>query len=260
MAILTLTTDFGEGSHYVAQMKGAILSIDPGATIVDITHGVPPQDVRAGGAVVAAAAVRFPSDAIHVVVVDPGVGSTRAIVYVEMEIGRFVLPDNGLLTSLASGYPPLKIVAVENPEFWASQVSRTFHGRDIMAPVAARLGLGLDPDQLGPRRSGLVQIELREARRVGQTIEGEVVDVDSFGNLVTNITREMLAAAPRDESLAIRCDGHETFGLYETYSDQPEMTLLALIGSSDQLELAIVNDSAAAMLGVRAGAPVVVRW
>lgn len=260
MAIVTLTTDFGEGSHYVAQMKGVILSIDPSATVVDLTHSVPPQDVVTGGRRLAAMVVQFPPTAIHVVVVDPGVGSERTIVYVETEVGRFVLPDNGLLTSLASTYPPLKIVAVENPEFWASKVSRTFHGRDIMAPVAAQIGLGLDPDQLGPRRSGLVTLELKEASRVGQTIEGEVVEVDSFGNLITNITRGMLEAAPRDETLSVKCDGHVTFGLYNTYSDQPEMTLVALVGSGDQLELAIVNDSAAAMLGVRVGTPVVVSW
>lgn len=258
--IITLTTDFGEGSRYVAAMKGVILSINPAARLVDVSHCVPPQDVAAGALVLAETAGWFPDGAIHVAVIDPGVGSDRGIVYAEIGGGRFVAPDNGLLSRLAELASPRKIVAVENPEHWRQKVSRTFHGRDIMAPVAARLSLGLDPDRLGGPRDRLVTLPTRRANRVGQRIEGEVVEVDSFGNLVTNITADMLDGVPTDESVTVRCDEHETVGIFQTYADQPEMTLVALVGSGGRLELAIVGDSAAMMLGVRVGAPVVVTW
>lgn len=260
MAIITFTTDFGEGSPYVAAMKGVVLSINPDARLVDITHAVPPQDVRNGALVLASATRWFPPDAIHIVVVDPGVGSDRRILYVEFDFGRYIAPDNGLISSLASLQKPRRIVAVENREHWLAEVSHTFHGRDIMAPVAARLSLGLDPAELGPAVEGLVTIPTVKAERVEQQIEGEVVEVDSFGNLVTNITSTMLDGAPMGETVAVKCDGHQTNGIFQAYSDQPEMTLIALVGSTDRLELAIVNDSAAAMLGVTVGTPVIVDW
>ncbi len=260
MPIITLTTDFGAGSQYVAQMKGVIWSNNPAVQIADISHSIPPQDVAAGAHTLAAAAPWFPEGTIHIAVIDPGVGSQRGLVYAEIGPGRFIAPDNGLLSSLARRRRPHKIVAIENPEHWLPMVSRTFHGRDIMAPVAARLSLGLDPNELGLPLDELKLLPAVEARRVGQQIEGEVVEVDSFGNLITNITSVMLDGAPTGEVLAVECDGHQTTGLQQTYSDQPEMTLVALVGSSDRLEIAIVNDSAAAMLGVSVGTPVLVSW
>lgn len=260
MTWITLTTDFGEGSHYVASMKGVIATIHPDARVVDLSHSVPAQSVWDGAQALAAAAPWFPKGTIHVAVVDPGVGTSRRIVYAEVGDWRFVLPDNGLLTSLAASYPPHRIVAIENPEHWLPNVSSTFHGRDIMAPVAAKLGLGLCPDTLGPPLDELVLLPEPRAERVGERIQGEVVEVDSFGNLITNITSSMLESAPRDESVQVLCDGHQTIGLFTAYGDQPEMTLIALVGSTERLELAIVNDSAAAMLGVTVGTPVEVVW
>jgi S-adenosylmethionine hydrolase len=129
-----------------------------------------------------------------------------------------------------------------------------------MAPVAARLSLGLSPDELGPPIDRLTELPCPEVQRVANQIDGEVIEVDSFGNLITNITREMLAGAPNDESVSITCDEHQTQGLFTTYSDQPPMTLLALIGSGGKLELAIVDDNASMMLGVKRGAAVRVSW
>ncbi len=258
--ILTLTTDFGEGSRYVAAMKGVVLSIAPDVTLVDISHAVPPQDVAAGARVLAEATPWFPAGTLHVAVIDPGVGTDRRIVYAEIGFQRYVCPDNGLLGQLAADVKPRKLHCVTEAEHWLPKVSRTFHGRDVMAPVAARLCLGLAPERLGPAIEGLTPLAAAKGRRVGQRIEGEVVEVDSFGNLITNITSELLAEAPRDASVTIECDGHQTIGIYETYAEQPAMTLIALIGSSGALELAIVNDSAAMMLGVRTGAQVVVSW
>lgn len=258
--IITLTTDFGEGSRYVAAMKGVILSINPLAQIVDLSHSIPPQNIRAGALVLSETAPSFPPDSIHVAVVDPGVGSQRRIVYARIGTGQFVAPDNGLLSRLASRERPSKIIGIENEQFWLPSVSTTFHGRDIMAPVAARLSLGLSPDELGPPVAQLAELPWPEVQRVANHIDGEVIEVDSFGNLITNITREMLGGLPTDESVKITCDEHETHGIFATYSDQPPMTLVALIGSDDRLELAIVDENASIMLGVKAGVPVRVTW
>ncbi|QDU88661.1 Adenosyl-chloride synthase [Pirellulimonas nuda] len=258
--ILTLTTDFGEGSRYVAAMKGVALSIAPDLTVVDISHCVPPQDIAAGARVLVEATPWFPAGTLHLAVIDPGVGSDRRIVYAEIGDQRYVCPDNGLLGLLAVEQKPRKLHTVSEAEYWLPDVSRTFHGRDIMAPVAARLCSGLAPERLGPAIDGLTPLAAARGIRVGQRIEGEVVELDSFGNLITNITAEMLTGVPRDLSVTVECDDHQTLGIYETYADQPPMTLIALVGSGGALELAIVEDSAAIMLGVKAGTPVVVRW
>ncbi|REK18546.1 MAG: hypothetical protein DWQ37_04005 [Planctomycetota bacterium] len=258
--IITLTTDFGTGSPYVAAMKGVILSINPDVTLVDITHDVPHQDVRQGALVLADHVRWFPNDTIHVVVVDPGVGSERKIIYAHLGEHHFVAPDNGLLSRLALETPPSTIITVAEPQYWLPTVSATFHGRDIMAPVAARLSLGLDPSRLGPVQQNLERLDWTEARVAANKIEGTVQSIDSFGNLITDITSDALADTPRGEEVSILCDDHETHGIFKTYSDQPEMTLIALVGSSGKLELAIVGDSAEIMLGITVGTPVVVSW
>lgn len=265
-SIITLTTDFGEGSPYVAAMKGAILAINPTVQLVDITHTIGPQQVRQAAIVLADTTPLFPPETIHVAVVDPGVGTSRAIVYVEIGQQRFVCPDNGLLgrllqrDSLAEHRLPSKIVRIVSKQFFRQPVAPTFHGRDIMAPVAAHLSLGVAPEELGPSVESLEALEWPGAVKVANRIEGEVVAVDSFGNLVTNIVRDQLEGVPTDTEVGIFCEEHETRGIFTTYADQPAMTLIALIGSNDQLELAIVDDNAAAMLGAQVGAKVEVRW
>lgn len=258
--LITLTTDFREGSPYVAAMKGVIYALAPAARIVDLTHSVPPQDVRQGALALAQVCPLFPAGTIHVAVVDPGVGTARKIVYAEIAGHRFVCPDNGLLSRLAASAAPSKMREVSAAKWFRQPLSATFHGRDVMAPVAAHLSLGLDPDELGPPLDELVLLDEPGASMAAQRITGEVVSVDSFGNLVTNISREMLAQAPTNESVVIRCDEHETHGIFRTYADQPPMTLIALVGSGDMLELAIVDDSAKIMLGVGVGAKVELSW
>ena len=259
-AIITLTTDFGSSSPYVAAMKGVILSINPEAAIVDITHDIPPQDIQAAAIALAETATRFPADSIHVAVVDPGVGTDREIVYASFDGRHFIAPDNGLLTGLARRGAPDRIIAITNREYWSPEVSPTFHGRDIMAPVAAHLSLGVAADELGSLRNDLHSIDWPEVRIVPGKIEGSITSIDSFGNLITSITDDMLVDTPTDVSVGITCDEHETRGIFKTYGDQPEMTLVALVGSSGNLELAIVGDSAKMMLGVSVGMPVVVKW
>lgn len=260
MPLITLTTDFGGGSLYVAVLKGVIHAINANAVIVDVTHDIKPQDVRAGALALEQATPWFPPGTIHLAVVDPGVGSQRGIVYAEIAGQRYVLPDNGLISRLAAREKPARIVAVEEPRFWLPRVSATFHGRDIMAPVAARLSLGLPPERLGRALDQLVLLTWPEVLILPRSIRGSVESIDSFGNLITDITEAMLADVPRDESVRVACDEHETLGIFRTYSDQPPATLLALIGSSGRLELAIVEENAAAMLGIRAGMPVTVSW
>ena len=260
MSIITLTTDFGTGSHYVAAMKGVILSLHPAAAIVDIAHDIPPQDIRRAALLLDDVADWFPSETIHVAVVDPGVGTDRAIVYARIGQQHFLAPDNGLLSRRAARTPPKKLIRLSDPAYWLAHVSTTFHGRDIMAPVAARLALGLDPDQLGPPLTRLTAFDWPEVCQNPARIDGAVIEVDAFGNLITNITVDMLAGRPTDRRACIVCNIYETWGIYQAYSEQASGTLVALIGSSGRLELAIVRDSAAGRLGVGIGTPVTLAW
>ena len=260
MSIITLTTDFGTGSPYVAAMKGVILSINPAVTLVDITHEIPAQDIRRAAMVLDEVAERFPDETIHVAVVDPGVGTQRALIYARIGRQQYIAPDNGTLSRLAERTAPSKIIQLTKPEYWLQPVSATFHGRDIMAPVAARLSLGLDPEKLGRPLTKLTGLDWPQARVTPARIEGTVLQIDSFGNLLTNITAEMLAGRPTDHRVCIACNIYETWGIYRTYADQPSGTLIALVGSHGRLELAIVGDNAAQRLGIQAGTPVVLAW
>jgi len=263
MSLITLTTDFGTGSPYVAAMKGVILSLNPAATVVDITHGVPPQDVRYGSIVLEDTSDRFPAGTIHVAVVDPGVGTDRAVVFARIGRQSYVAPDNGLLSRLARRTPPAKIVRLTEPNYWLHPVSATFHGRDVMAPVAARLSLGLEPDHLGVPQDRLVMLDWPEVRLLAGRIEGSVLLVDGFGNLITDVTAAVLVEASRGREPAgirICCRHHQIPGLSRTYGDHPPGSPIALVGSSDRLEIAVVGGSAAATLGAGVGDPVTVRW
>ena len=190
----------------------------------------------------------------------------------------FVAPDNSVLSYIIQDFlsepvdsnvsthqitlePEMEAIAITKPEFWRSPVSPTFHGRDIFAPVAARLSLGLPPQDFGDTITSVTMIPLQHPYKAKDgSLVGHILHIDNFGNLITDIKAEMLKDAPRDESVLIRCDEHETQGIFETYADQPPMTLVAVIGSSGKLELAIVDDSAKIMLGVTVGTPVTVSW
>ena len=260
MPIITLTTDFGAGSPYVATMKGVILTINPAATIVDISHAVPAQDIDRGALVLEDTTPWFPADTIHVAVVDPGVGTQRSILYARIGPQQYIAPDNGLLGRLMARTRPSLVLRLTEKEYWLAEVSHTFHGRDIMAPVAARLSLGLDPRRLGPAAGQLDRLDMPLPQVVEEKIRGEVVAIDSFGNLITNISYDLLAGRPTDNRACIVCGIYETFGIYHTYGEQAPGMLVALIGSAGRLELAIVHDNAAARLGVSVGTPVVVAW
>jgi hypothetical protein len=257
--LITLTTDFGSDSHYVAQMKGVILGICPNARVVDITHRVAPQDIAQAAWILRQVLASFPADTCHVAVVDPGVGTSRSIVLARIAAQFFVAPDNGLLWPLAQQSAPEWIRQLTRREFWALNPTPTFHGRDIMAPVAAHLGQGVSPAELGALVSQLVPLAAEGPRRTDQGLEGRVVFVDAFGNLITNIDARSLDTLRSPIHVHLPRQGITCHGLVSTYGQRAAGELVALIGSTQQLEIAVVQGNASQRLGVELGDPVQVR-
>jgi S-adenosylmethionine hydrolase len=256
--LVTLTTDFGLADHYAAQMKGVILSISPDAALVDITHLVPPQDVTTGSLLLDQAVDAFPGYAIHLVVVDPGVGTDRRPVAVETAAGRFVAPDNGVLGGVLERHPPRRAVRLDNPRYWRRSVSSTFHGRDLFAAVAAHWSLGVDIAEFGPSLEGpLVRIPSSVAVREGNAIRGRILRADSFGNLMTNIPGSWLGGA--GGRLVIEVGRHRIHGLSTCYAEAAPQAPLALINSAGLLEIAVCCGRADESLGVRPGDTLIVR-
>lgn len=252
--VITLLTDFGTRDAYVAAMKGVILGICPEATIVDVTHEVPPQDVRAGAFLLAEAAPYFPEGTIHVAVVDPGVGSARRPIAAETARAHLVGPDNGIFQRFLRSAPLCRAVEIANPHYRRPDVSSTFHGRDLFAPAAAHLARGVDLSELGPPVHTLAELELPRPRQAPGLVEGEVIHVDRFGNLITNLESRDLGAVR-----AVEVPGAFLSGLSRTYADVEPGALLALIGSGGLLEISVRDGSAAAALGAGRGARVAVR-
>lgn len=260
MSIITLTTDFGAYSRYVAQLKGVLLSRAPKATLVDLSHAIQPQDIATAARLLADSSGWYPAGTVHLAVVDPGVGTDRPIVVVETKGQRFVAPDNGLLGWIERSEID-QMVELESDKLSPAGDSNTFHGRDLMAPAAALLASGARVSDLGQPSNRLEQLKaMSEPLQEANRIEGEVAEVDTYGNLITNISAELLNELPRDETLTVHCGEHKTFGLWETYADQPAQTLIALIGSTTMLELAITNGNAAEMLDAKVGETVQVTW
>lgn len=260
-SIITLTTDFGGQSPYVAQMKAAILCIAPAARIVDLTHGIPPQDVMAGAIALADSAFHFPEGTVHVAVVDPGVGTERAIVVVQADGHWFVAPDNGLLTGVIKTHRPSVMRTADNPVLWRPEVSHTFHGRDIMAPLAAHLSNRIDPEQIGPRCERFALLDWPLPQRAAGRLCGEVIDVDTFGNLITNIRRAdvddwVAGQSKADRCAVVHCGSNVIRGISLTYADRPAGSLVALFGSTGRLEIAVAGGNAASHTKLSVGVKV----
>ncbi|MBI5493433.1 MAG: SAM-dependent chlorinase/fluorinase [Deltaproteobacteria bacterium] len=257
MAVITLLTDFGTREPWVGIMKGVILGGCPGATLVDLTHEVPPQDVRTGALLLADAYDYFPAGTIHVAVVDPGVGSARPAVAVATDGGFLVGPDNGLFSAVLETHPPRAVVRLTRARFHLPQVSPTFHGRDVFAPVAAALGRGVPLSDLGDPHGELVRRPLPRAVFTGDALRGEVLHVDAFGNLLTSVREEDL---PRVGEPVVVCVGaHQIRGISRTFSDVAVAQSVAYAGSSGWLEVAVRDGNAARVLGAERGTAVVVR-
>lgn len=267
--IITLTTDFGASDAFVASMKGVILAINRSAVLVDVSHDIPPQDIPHGAFVLQSAYRYFPTDSIHIAIVDPGVGTARHAVLLVTPQGRFLAPDNGLLTYVVADHQTLPrqraevapflrpfpapvpggclAFALSRPEYWLEPVSDTFHGRDIFAPVAAHLSLDLPPEALGDPVDHLTCLNVGPKSRRGPVQEGRIICVDRYGNLATNLRRADLPG----NSIRAEVGGVTVCGPARTYADSDGLS--ALIGSHGYLEIAQKNGSAAVALGIKVG-------
>jgi S-adenosyl-L-methionine hydrolase (adenosine-forming) len=254
--VIALLTDFGGTDHYAGTMKGVMLGICPDVTLVDITHDIPAHDVLEGALQLAAACRYFPAGTIFLAIVDPGVGSSRRGVAVEAGDYRFIAPDNGVLTGVLREMPPRKAVELSERRYARPTVSRTFEGRDRFAPAAAWLAKGIQLPALGRPAGELVRLEIPQPSVEGDTIQGTILRVDRFGNLVTNLERREVEKFGQGKGLAIEAGGHPVLRLVATYADIPAGEVCALYGSTDHLELAENGASAATRLGLGRGAPV----
>ena len=259
--IVTLTTDFGEGSPYVAEMKGAMLSINRDLKIVDATHTISPQNVLAGALAIRQFYSAFPKGTVHVGVVDPGVGTDRRLLLLRGDEHYFIGPDNGLFSFLL---PNADVFELDKPKFWRPPVSVTFHGRDIMGPVAAHLCSGEEIETLAsPFASESVTLPIPEPRFSSRFIEGEVMLVDSFGNLITNISeRDLLKTFEIDseawDTVVIEIAGRVVH-MVRTYTKSEQGDLVGLIGSSGWMEVAVSSGNASEHLEIGCGEVVRVR-
>jgi S-adenosylmethionine hydrolase len=263
-ALITLTTDFGLADGFVGVMRGVIYSIAPAARVIDISHGIEPQNIHQGAFVLANSVPFFPPDTIHVCVVDPGVGSARRAIAVRVGETILIGPDNGVLSpaietlAAQNGASP-SVVALDKPEFWLARVSNTFHGRDVFSPVAGHLAAGVRFSYLGSSLDGFARLALAVPQRGAKgEITGQVVHIDRYGNLVTNISDRDIADLPRDE-LVVEIAGRRVRGLARTYADGAPGELVALIGSPWKLEIAARDSSAARVLKVGVGEQVLVK-
>ena len=270
--IITLTTDFGARDWYVGAVKGTLLGINPNATVIDISHDIPPQDTAHGAFVLGNGYPSFPADTIHVAVVDPGVGTSRRALLVVTPDGRFIAPDNGLLTYVLADHraPTSETLSADSPgkfmqpmtasvpdgcsaysltraEYWHHPVSDTFHGRDVFAPVAAHLSLGVRPEQLGESVEEVVHLNIHAPTKRSDAVEGRIIFVDHFGNLVSNIRRPLLPSG----NIQVEIAGNLIKGLSRSFAEGEG--LLALVGSHGYLEVAEREGSAADRLGATVG-------
>ena len=254
--IITLTTDFDTRDPFVGIMKGVLLSLAPAARIVDLTHAIPPQNVAAGAHLLRSAAPWFPPGTIHIAVVDPGVGTRRRALLVETADAYFIGPDNGLLSLAVPARAVRRIIDVSHSRHRLRPVSGTFHGRDIFAPVAAALASGVEPEKLGRVVHGMQRLRAPLVRRRGPALLGEVLWVDGFGNLTTNIARVDLARAHFQRRRLSITIGRYLVPFLPSYARVPLGRPVALMNSSDLLEIAVNHGSASDQLGVGPGSRV----
>ena len=256
--MITLTSDFGLKDPYVAEMKGVILTINPKATLIDITHDVEKFNIRMAAFMLASAAPYFPQGTVHLAVVDPGVGSQRRAILIQTEKGFFVGPDNGILVLAAQNQGIEHIYHLTNPKFMLHKISSTFHGRDIFAPAAAHLDKGVLPTEFGTEIKDPTNPEFTRVKRANGSLIGEVLHIDGFGNIITNINEtdmvqnhaKLVKVELPDISLKL------TFG--KTYAEAKPKELIALIGSHGFLEIALNQGNAAEKFHVKTGDKIVV--
>ncbi len=253
---ITLTTDFGTQDGYVAQMKGVIIGINPDARILDVTHGIRPFSIMEAALVLKGLAPHFPEGAIHVAVVDPGVGGGRRGVALRADKRFFVGPDNGLFSLVIPDDQPWEMREITNPDYTLPNPHPTFHGRDIFAPVAAHLSEGKPFEDVGPLVHDPRRLPVPEVKRMAHGLEGEVIYLDRFGNLTTNIEASMLDRPVKSVVLGIV----EIHGISTFFCQGEEGKPLALVNSFGYLEIAVNRGDASEVLGIDKGRTVRVLW
>lgn len=258
MTVISLMTDFGIKDGTVGVMKGVIWGICPSAQIADLSHMIRPQNIREAAYIFARSIPYYPQGSIHVVVVDPGVGTQRRPMAAQIGDWFYVGPDNGTITGLLEraeqeGWQST-FVELKDRKYWLSNISHVFHGRDIFSPVAAHLANGAPLQQLGPSFNNPVRIELPKPEKTAHGWRGEVHHIDHFGNVSTNIRVEHLGeAVQQKETITVRLNDSEIRGLVNTFGERPAGELIALLGSTGNLGVSIVNGSAVEKLGSKVG-------
>jgi len=252
--IVSLLTDFGVRDAYVGAMKGVILGICPAVTLVDISHEVSKHDVLQGAFILSQASPYFPEGSIHLAVVDPGVGTARRRIIVQGGRCFYVGPDNGVLSLAVKGEGVVKAVEIRSEEYFLPRLSRTFEGRDIFAPVAAHLARGVDIDEFGPEIRSLVSLSIAEPERRGGEILGEVIHIDGFGNITTNISENMVGEIAVGASVEVIIGRvSKTTPFCRTYGEVPAKSPLLTLGSSGFLEVAVNQGSAEKLFKAKVG-------
>ena len=255
--VITLTTDFGLRDPYIAAMKGVILTQCPHANLVDISHDVSPQNIDEAAFIVNGVYRFFPRETIHVVVVDPGVGTERAMLAVDTSQSVFLAPDNGVLKYIFNEHRESRVFRITNESLFLKEISQTFHGRDIFAPVAAHLANGHPIESVGKMVSDFIRGEIPKPVISEQHIRGEIVYIDHFGNGVTNLGGSDFKDHPHFQ---IRIGNKIIDRLVTSYSERAEGNLMAIIGSFGSLEIALFEGSAQMKLGFQIGDPVEITW
>jgi S-adenosylmethionine hydrolase len=258
--IITLTTDFGLKDPYVAEMKAVILRISPDATIVDVSHEIEKFNMKMGAYVLASAAPYFPKRTVHVAVVDPGVGTQRRPIAVQTKRSICVGPDNGILSLVAAREGTKQVREITNRKLMMLRISNTFHGRDIFAPVAAHLSKGTSPSQVGPRIENMRTPSFAKPATFRNKLVGEIIHVDDFGNIITNIPAEMMKPFAKTGRIVIRVENRKTkLRLCKVYGDLRRNEAIGIIGSHDFLEIAVNQGNASKVLSVEVGDKLEVR-
>ncbi len=251
--IITLITDFGLKDEYVGLMKGVMLDINPKLRIVDISHYVSPQDIIWASYLSYYSYKYFPKGSIHLAIVDPGVGSNRGIICIKVDGYIFICPDNGIITKVIEHKRPNEIHEVKNKEYFLKNTSNTFHGRDIFAPIAAHLSLGANCKDLGPKIKDVKKINLPRPKQSVKAIEGEVIHIDRFGNIITNIEENMIdKLKANSEFVTVKIKNKKIKGISNSYQDVRKGQFLAIIGSRGLLEISANNKNIADILSIQA--------
>jgi hypothetical protein len=251
--IVTLLTDFGTKDYYVASMKGVILRINPRCTLIDITHQIKPHDIKGGAFILANAYSSFPKGTIHLSVVDPGVGGPRKPILVASANYFFVGPDNGLFTLALRKERVKQVIALTNSKYFLPQISTTFHGRDIFAPVAGHLSLGIKPNVFGKEIDSWAEFSFRKPEVKSKRLEGEIIHIDAFGNLVSNINEQDFFRFVKGRPFVIRTGRRVIRGLKKGYWEGEKGELMALFGSGGFLEISVREGRAQKTLKVKEG-------